>query len=302
MKGANSKLVNSIYCGLNAVTKRFYPSDEVKFHREVQFYAACADLQFVPRMYATDPERLEITLERIDGSPPNTLDDATASVFYSIIAVLVERQHAGHLPAFEAVRSAVDLGTLLMRRASQQRTYRLFITHGGDIRRVEEAALSAATRRAEDVTNMEHRFANLFSATLLSPSDLGIHNCLRTSSGLKIFDFEFAGVDSVANLLLNFNLHPRHCDGLIDIRVRERISIGLERFCIVKPGHTESNLLVSAYAALIAVRLLHALSDEALSVRKERGLLLDSELRCHTQAISGRLYRYAQYSNESTAD
>jgi hypothetical protein len=302
MKGANSKLVSSLYRGLNAVRKRFYASDVDKFHREVQFYVACEGLPFVPRLYAADPERLEITLELIDGSPPGGLDEATIADFYAIIEVLQGRQQAGHKPAVEAVRSAAELAKLLRGRVSQQRTYSSFLTHGGDIRRTEENVLRAAARRAEDVIEGGHRFGAWFSIAMLSPSDLGIHNCLRTGSGLKIFDFEFAGVDSVVNLLFNFHLHPRHCDGDIDFRVRERILAGLEHLCVDKPGRAESDLLTSAYAALIAIRLLHALSDEALNVRKERGLFLDSDLGAHFQATLGRLKRYAQYANESAAD
>ena len=303
MKGANSKLVTMSYHGLSAVKKSFYPMDADRFNREIRFYYACEGLSFVPRLYLVDQERLEITIELVVGSSPYELDDTTIENFYSIVEILLSRRlHLRHRPAVEAVQSAFDLAILLKERAANLRTYKSIITHTREFKSLEKDVIRLAEYQAGLVMNERKWLGAWFSLVMLSPSDLGVHNCLRTGTGLKIFDFEYSGVDSVANLLFNFHLHPRHCDGKIDSRVNERISIGLERFCGIRPGLSEIDRVVSAYAALISIRLLHALSDQALNVRKERGLLSDSDLGPHLQTTMERLERYAKYANESASN
>jgi hypothetical protein len=43
----------------------------------------------------------------------------------------------------------------------------------------------------------------------ISPSDFGFHNAIRTSEGLKFFDFEFAGWDDPIKAVIDFDLQPR---------------------------------------------------------------------------------------------
>ena len=39
---------------------------------------------------------------------------------------------------------------------------------------------------------------------LMSPSDVGVHNMLRTELGLKYIDFEHAGIDEISKLLADW--------------------------------------------------------------------------------------------------
>lgn len=62
----------------------------------------------------------------------------------------------------------------------------------------------------------------------LSPSDFGLHNALRTASGLSFVDFEYFGWDDPAKTLCDFVLHPAM--GLA-ANLRRRFAAGfLERF------------------------------------------------------------------------
>lgn len=42
----------------------------------------------------------------------------------------------------------------------------------------------------------------------ISPSDFGFHNAMRTTRGVQFFDFEFAGWDDPAKLIVDFMLQP----------------------------------------------------------------------------------------------
>jgi len=56
------------------------------------------------------------------------------------------------------------------------------------------------------------------STRCVSPSDFGFHNALRTPSGVKFLDFEFAGWDDPTKLVADFYLQPR-----VPVRPRKEI-------------------------------------------------------------------------------
>ena len=45
---------------------------------------------------------------------------------------------------------------------------------------------------------------------IASPSDIGIHNILRTSGGLFFLDFEYAGRDDLSKLAADIIVHPEY--------------------------------------------------------------------------------------------
>ncbi len=70
---------------------------------------------------------------------------------------------------------------------------------------------------------------------ILSPSDFGAHNILKTTNGVYFIDFEFSGIDDPAKLICDFFLHPRNlfdhklidffCDNLffMNINILKRV-------------------------------------------------------------------------------
>lgn len=46
---------------------------------------------------------------------------------------------------------------------------------------------------------------------IASPSDIGIHNMMRTNEGLFFIDFEYAGRDDLSKLTADLILHPEYC-------------------------------------------------------------------------------------------
>ena len=45
---------------------------------------------------------------------------------------------------------------------------------------------------------------------IISPSDMGVHNTLRTQEGVKFIDFEYAGYDDLAKLVTDIVIHPEY--------------------------------------------------------------------------------------------
>lgn len=68
----------------------------------------------------------------------------------------------------------------------------------------------------------------------LSPSDFGLHNALRSDSGLSFVDFEYFGWDDPAKTLCDFVLHPAMA---LPENLRQRFSSGfLSRFAGMDSG------------------------------------------------------------------
>ena len=53
-------------------------------------------------------------------------------------------------------------------------------------------------------------WAELDLQTIASPSDVGIHNILRTSKGLYFIDFEYAGLDDLSKFAADWILQPEY--------------------------------------------------------------------------------------------
>ena len=52
---------------------------------------------------------------------------------------------------------------------------------------------------------------SLESCRIASPSDVGIHNTLKTPQGLQFLDFEYAGLDDLSKLAADWILQPEYC-------------------------------------------------------------------------------------------
>lgn len=66
----------------------------------------------------------------------------------------------------------------------------------------------------------------------VSPSDFGFHNAIRTKTGIKFIDFEFAGWDDPAKLCVDFVLQQRNPVNLRPIEVASRLFPGREALMI----------------------------------------------------------------------
>ena len=117
-------------------------------------------------------------------------------------------------PASEACFSFEELLANLGRRLALLGEQGLDGPLGGDLTRFLEARLAPAVARAGDW--LRSAFGGEFVSRrlpwdrrVLSPSDFGFHNALRTpSGGLAFVDFEYFGWDDPAKAVSDFLLHP----------------------------------------------------------------------------------------------
>ena len=193
-----------------------------RFKAEVEFlnYAQVVAPEFVPKLRNVDEVGRSVVLEYIEG----------------------ERFKEGHSPSKESVDQAI---AFMKRLNEDQGAARQYVSGGAaegflrlteHLENIDQRLKLMSVEHVPDVCKAEakrlidaakHRLSTLQDRTeyllsqgycadaldpqerCVSPSDFGFHNAIRTTSGVKFFDFEFAGWDDPAKTIADFDLQPR---------------------------------------------------------------------------------------------
>ena len=189
---------------------------------EVEFlrYAGLVSPNYVPSLLAEDVGRRCVVLEYLDGQPyvagvsPSEQDVLQAGNFFSLL-------NADKLLAKKYVKQSAAEGFLSLsehlenvsKRLNQLSTEHLPV----GMRFNSKALVQKIFQQLDVVTNDTKTFIEKgliqdqirIDDCCVSPSDFGFHNAFRSADGVKFFDFEFAGWDDPAKLMVDFMLQPR---------------------------------------------------------------------------------------------
>ena len=194
--------------------------DRMKAEVECLTYAAEVAPQYVPRLIHVDPEYRCVVIEHIDGTAyiedeAPSLDAIRSAVdFFRLLnsAGKVEKQHI-QLDAAESFLRLTDHIENVRERLSKMSTDHLPQEAKKQavelLRWVQDAADRVSRLVAESITNGTVANSIYPEQRCISPSDFGFHNAIRTKSGVKFFDFEFAGWDDPAKAASDFVLQPK---------------------------------------------------------------------------------------------
>ena len=193
-----------------------------RFKAEVEFlaYAKMVAPEFVPELLHADEVSRSVVLEHIEGkgfqeghSPSNySVDQAIAFMRRLNEDQAAARQYVSGSAAEGFLRLTEHLENI------NQRLMLMGVEHIPDICKVEAQRLIDVARhrlsilqgRTEQLLSQGHCADTLDpQERCVSPSDFGFHNAIRTSAGVKFFDFEFAGWDDPAKTVADFDLQPR---------------------------------------------------------------------------------------------
>jgi len=117
-------------------------------------------------------------------------------------------------PASEACESLTELITSIAQRIKRYRSSR----RSSEVSReailwinktIEPQFRSISQRLLETRAQCSH-WRDLHACRIASPSDVGIHNTLRTQQGLHFLDFEYAGIDDLSKLAADWILQPEY--------------------------------------------------------------------------------------------
>jgi hypothetical protein len=189
---------------------------------EVQFlrYAKLVAPLYVPSLLVEDEERRCIVLEYLDGDPypagisPSEQDILEAGKFFYLLNAdqLFAKQHIKQSAAEGFLSLTEHLGNV-SRRLNQLSAAHLPV----ELRPNANALVQQIYQQLETVSNDTKTLIEKdliqdqirIDDCCVSPSDFGFHNAFRTADGVKFFDFEFAGWDDPAKLMVDFMLQPR---------------------------------------------------------------------------------------------
>ena len=189
---------------------------------EVQFlrYAGLVAPNYVPSLLVEDEERRCVVLEYLDGYPytagisPSEQDVLQAGNFFRLLNTdqLLAKQHIKQSAA-EGFLSLTEHLENVYGRLNQLSAAHLPV----ELRSNAKALVQQIYQQLDAVKNHTRTLIEKgliqdqisTDVCCVSPSDFGFHNAFRTADGVKFFDFEFAGWDDPAKLMVDFMLQPR---------------------------------------------------------------------------------------------
>jgi len=193
-----------------------------RMQAEVEFlqYAQQVAPGQVPGLITVDATKNCIVLEHIEGQaypagvhPPD--DDVNAAAIFfqninsnpSLARQIIQQEAAeGFLSLREHIRNVRDrlgaLGADHLNAELRPKANKLLseLKHQTNLveARLEDLISAGAI---EEYLDPDKRY--------ISPSDFGFHNAIKTTSGVKFIDFEFAGWDDPAKTIADFHLQPQ---------------------------------------------------------------------------------------------
>ena len=227
---------NRVYrCGEGVesyVIKAYEPAECGKRDRmksEVDFlsYALIVAPQFVPRLHFCDWDRRCVVLEHLngnsyaEGSAPTATDLEAAVAFFRLLNAEIELARKwiemdasegflslrAHLANVKDRINSMCVDHLPKAYQDAARDLLLRIKEASEVIHIQTEVLIASGVVSDGINASER---------CVSPSDFGFHNAIRTSKGVKFFDFEFAGLDDPVKAAVDFALQPR-----VPVRVME---------------------------------------------------------------------------------
>ena len=193
-----------------------------RMQAEVEFltYAAKVASQYVPQLIHVDSEYRCVVLEHIEGKTflegevPSPDDIEAAVDFFRLLnaASNAARQHI-QLDAAEGFLRLTDHIENVRERLSRMDTDHLPQEAKNQavelVRWLQDTYDRASNLILESISNGTVANSINPEQRCISPSDFGFHNAIRTKSGVKFFDFEFAGLDDPAKAASDFMLQPK---------------------------------------------------------------------------------------------
>jgi len=198
------------------------PDQRDRMQAEVDFlrYSAEVAPNFTPKLIHSDPELRCVVLEYLEGksftegvSPPEEAVDIAVEFFRRLNAEPEAAKRSIHIGAAEGFLSLTEhLNNVHLRLGCMECNHlpaeakpeaeRLLA-----ILRSELEPISEIT--ANQISSGEIVDAITPESLCVSPSDFGFHNAIQTPTGVRFFDFEFAGWDDPAKASVDFVLQPR---------------------------------------------------------------------------------------------
>jgi hypothetical protein len=295
--GINNQVYASSNAGHSFVIKG-YPANSLSKHdrmkAEIDFLRLSQRLapNYVPKLIAQDAVRRSIVLEHIDGVPYNEGEKLTETdVNHAITFIHALNQKNSMAEDFELQQAADGFMRITEHIDDVQNRIDVLQTN-----HLPKQCISLAieildklkshwliVKEKTEQTLVRGEITDILeeSCQCISPSDFGFHNAIKTPTGVKFIDFEFAGRDDAAKTISDFFLQPRipvspqYISKLIDA-FKDRIN----KNDLEKRTYILSGVLKIKWASIILV---------ILNPMRFDGLLLTAEMDNDSDFVINRL-------------
>ena len=217
--GLNSSAYLVKVGGRRLVSKRYFQIDAAtRYSHEVQFLSYCEKIEcrLVPKLIACDDSTFEVLLEFISGESLSEISEEILA-FVSLFLLQLNPNGVHNVQLAFARDALVDCHSFaseLKLRMDALKSLRYLANEIQFLRTIFDAVDSILSRRESIDVAMSYLISQVIesrgSEFIISPSDLGAHNMIKTQNGLRFIDFEYAGRDSPIKLFGDFISHPRH--------------------------------------------------------------------------------------------
>lgn len=199
-----------------------HPGQRDRMQAEQQFLQFAREVAtgFTPALIHTDSDRRCVVLENLEG---NTFSEGVPPPAEAVEAAVrfIHLLNRDRRLARESLMIDAAEGFLSLRQHLanvQERLEGMSCEHvESSTKPVAEALLQKIRREVAEVEQQTNRVIEKGMVRdaihpgqrCVSPSDFGFHNAIRTGTGIRFIDFEFAGWDDPAKATLDFLLQPR---------------------------------------------------------------------------------------------
>ena len=264
-KGANSTILAAIDSGKNRVAVKYYPEKEDGKQRqenELRFLEYCQDtgIHNVPKPIYADTNNLITIMSWLEGKKAALLGEEELEAIITFINRL-NKEDTRHKQG--KLKAAKDRFTTLNKLA-EECTIRAGLEKEKCRTQGDHSSAKIIDNILEYIKEKRHMNGNSGTwkdrchATIVSPSDIGIHNMIRGSIQYSFLDFEYGGIDSPVKLCADTVLQPNHQGGAIE---EEFVKESLSKLTEPKDGwrqlYTHAKPLFAAKWCMIIAKNKH---------------------------------------------
>ena len=194
------------------------PRNRCRTEKDFLNYLQSCQIHNTPTLIESNISAGWTLISWIEGEKPTSLQAADlqriADFIHSINKASAETVRSELQPASEACQSLPGLIASIAERIKRLQS----CTPSSDISqeaiqwitKTLEPHFQLTSQRALDMRASCSHWQNLRDCRIASPSDVGIHNTLRTTQGLHFLDFEYAGLDDLSKLAADWILQPEY--------------------------------------------------------------------------------------------
>jgi thiamine kinase-like enzyme len=263
MKNINSQVKIARIDNEKCIEKAFNKKDKERYLKERDFYLFCNKhgIQHIPQLFHFNNITQTLHIEIIQTSQC----DNKKNFEPAIIKLIKSLQEADfkYYPHYanEAVTSEIDIIRYIKSRYKKikKSTFDLNVTG------MSNTLLNSLFNKAISYENkINHESFHLIP----SPSDIGKHNFLKTSTTYFFIDFEYAGLDSCLKIIYDYVLHPKNHikPNMHEIKINSL-------FKKLDPKRQFENKIYVLFTIWWIFRLIQSLSNEVIKDRRDKGIL-----------------------------